>query len=222
MQQRVATVFWALRVILVLALTLSSAGLGATSDSRLANILRETTVSEVDRRAGAVTLLKESSLELDEDAREGLRQYVAVQVFDDQAIADYAEIQISYNAYHTELTLDFARVLYPDGRIEAVADDAVQAKTLPESRSYSDVKFLTFALPTLESGAAFEYQVTSTTREQTIRGHAYGAFSLSRVQESPLTGDFRIDPVLRSRLTVKMPNNRKLVYAKRRTLLGQE
>ena len=64
----------------------------AASDSRVAGILQSATVREVDRRAGAVTLLKETTLELDESASEHSRTYVAVQVFDDQAIADYAEI----------------------------------------------------------------------------------------------------------------------------------
>jgi len=212
MNERVVAALLILFMTFVLLLALSRTVLGATSDSRVANLLQETSVSEVDRTAGAVTLLKESSIELDEDGRERVRDYVAVQVFDNQAIADYGVIKIAYNSHNEEVTLDFARVLYSDGRIKAVAGDAVQVKTPADARMYTDLKFLTFALPTLERGATLEYQVTSAPRAQVIPGHWFSVFLLNRAQESPLTGQHRIDPALRARLTVSVPERRELVY----------
>ncbi len=142
--------------------------------------------------------------------------YVAVQIFDEDAVRDYAEAGITFNSHDRDLRLDFARVRYPDGRVRSVARDAVQVKVPGGATAFTDMRVLSFALPTPTVGSAIEFQTTSTTRAVEIPGEWY-AFATFHYVHSKFGWDrVRVDPVVESILEVDAPAARNVVRGSHR------
>jgi len=89
-----------------------------------------------------------------------------------------------------------------------VSKDALQIKTLPTEKKYSDVRALTFSLPALDVESVFEYQTTTKKTRSLIEKKWFHSFAFNHL----LYGIARIDPVFKSRLTLKVPKGEKFIF----------
>lgn len=167
------------------------------------------------KETGALIILKDYVLTINEKNEKKLVLRVVGKIFSKEALLDYSTIPINYNSYYEDLTLNYARVFQKDGTVREVPKDAVQIKTTPESQGlqYTDYKYLSFALPGLETGAGFDYQVTVTDKVQQMEAQCFDSQWLGGMLISmspPYTP--RFDPVTTSRYTIFMPAGAKIQY----------
>lgn len=170
---------------------------------------------EKGKETGALILLKDYILSVNEKGQTKMVIRVIGKIYSNEALDDYSEIPLSYNSYYEQATLNYARVIMPDGIIREVPKDAIQIKTMPENEGlqYTDSKYLSFALSGLIKGAAFDYQVTFIQKAPEIDGewfddHWFAGMLLS-LGPPHLP---RIDPVLNSRYTLLVPKGAKFQY----------
>lgn len=160
--------------------------------------------------AGAIILLKESTFSVDKKFKTTEVFHIVGKILDQKARLDFAQIPMLFNSYYEDVTVDFARSIRADGSISEVYPDAIMTQSLPQMEGgirYSDTRALTFSLPGLDVGVAFEYQVTIKQKRPVMAGawfmdHAFG-YILRRLA-APFA--VRMDPVAYSRLRVHIPH----------------
>jgi tetratricopeptide (TPR) repeat protein len=168
------------------------------------------------QETGAVIILKDYQLIIDKKDRAKTIIRILGKIFNKQAINDYSQIPIVFNSYYEDAVLDFARVIYSDGSKRDISGDAVQIKTLPdfhEGSQYTDNRYLSFSLSGLEPGAAFEYQATISQKIPIIEGEWFDNHwfaGMLRNMSPPY--EPRIDPVLTSQFTLRVPSGREFQY----------
>ena len=87
-----------------------------------------------------------------------------------EGVKDYGEVQIPYDKDSSELHLDYARTITPDGKVVIPDDSAINEVTLPavqDAPMYSSIKLYTISMPALEPGAIIDYQITIKDTEAT-------------------------------------------------------
>ncbi len=100
-------------------------------------------------------------------------------IYDNRALEDYSHITMQFNSYYDDAILDHARTIRNNVSMIGVNKDAVQIKTTPYingNSRYTDIKFLTFALPGLEIGSAFEYEIKLVRKKSVIDGEWFDNF----------------------------------------------
>lgn len=207
-----------LAVLALFALFLGAQhGPTGTPESRpdLAEFLPAFQPTDEHREAGAVVLWKDRTVEVDGDGMMTERHHIAVVVLDEQSASDYAEVMFAYNSFFEEVTLDEARVVLPDGTIKTVSKDAIQIKTQPHGKSFSDLRSLTFALPSLVPGAALEFRISQIGVKPVVEGHWTQRFSFNYVHWGDSGENPRVDPTLHSRLVIRAAGEREIVSAVR-------
>ena len=115
------------------------------------------------KESGAVIYLKESILTVDKNKKTTETFHIVGKILDQKSRLDYAQIPMLFGSYYEEVKVDFARSIQPDGTVLEVYPDAIMIESLPKLNGgiqYSDTHALTFSLPGLDVGVAFEYQVT--------------------------------------------------------------
>lgn len=176
-----------------------------THAQRLAPPLAEQATISRDEAAGAQTLYSIESLTLDTDFHWRSTEYYSIRINDLQAARDYGRIAITYNHYYTDLELDFANVLTPNGEIKSVKADAMQERSAGGQDFYEDRAQLVFSLPEIVPGSIMEFQY----RRKSVNLAMPGLFSSSSAAfwYQPTVGGNggRIDPVHRASFTVTVP-----------------
>ncbi len=166
--------------------------------------------------SGAVILLKEVNLKVEKNYLSTHTIRIAGKVLNDAAATAYREIAIPFNAYYEDVTLDFGRVLTPDGKTKKVQNDTIQIKTISGSNVYNDEKLLCFPLPAVSSGAVFEYQFSTKTKRTLMPGKW---FDTVRFNSFHFGETSRLDPVRKFMCTVTVPDKEKLNYQLKRATL---
>ncbi len=184
------------------------------ADSETLRLIHEAP-EEKGKETGALIILKDYRMTIDEKGQSRLILRILGKVFTREAMLDYSQIPLGYNSFYEQPELNYARVIHSDGTIREVPKDAVQIKTTPESEGlqYTDSRYLSFALSGMEVGAAFDYQLTFTQKVPIIEGewydnHMFGY--LLRNLSSPFVP--RIDPTLTSKYTLFVPKGSKFTY----------
>jgi len=184
-------------------------------NSETLSLIRNTD-EEKGQETGAVILLKDYQFNIESKNQGTTVIRVLGKIYSKQAMYDYSQIPIAYNSFYEEAVLNFARVICTDGKVREVTGDAIQIKTSPEVRGgtqYTDNQYLTFALSGLEVGAAFEYQITFNQKNPIIKGEWFDNHWFGGMLQSlspPYTP--RIDPVLTSRYTLRVPRECQFQY----------
>ena len=184
-------------------------------DPETLNLIRETAIGK-GQETGAVIILKDYQFIINKKNLATTVIRILGKIYSKQAISDYSQIPIAYNSFYEEAVLNFARVIHNDGSIREVPSDAVQIKTYPDVRGgtqYTDNQYLSFALSGLEAGAAFEYKITFNQKNPIIEGEWFDNHWFAGMLQSlspPYTP--RIDPVLTSRYTVRVPKGREFQH----------
>ena len=183
-------------------------GQPSPTDSGLMGLIAGTPVLQSHRDAGAVILLKEIRMTVDEQRLVTRHVRVVGRLLDDKAVSDYSQISVAFNSYYDNAFLVRARTIRGDAVTE-VSPDAVQIKTIPEAQHYSDTRSLAFSLPGLSKGAAFEYEVRIEPKLPIIERQWVGHVPLHLFQYG---NPPRIDPVSKSRLLVDVPDGEIFTY----------
>jgi tetratricopeptide (TPR) repeat protein/transglutaminase-like putative cysteine protease len=186
----------------------------ASADRETLNLIRDADDAK-GKETGALILLKDYRMTINEKGQTILVLRILGKIFTKEAIADYSQIPLGYNSYNEEPTLNYARVIQNDSTIREVPRDAVQVKTTPESQglNYTDQRYLSFALPGLEIGVAFDYKVTFTQKVPEIEGEWYDNHWFAGMLQN-LSPPYipRIDPVVTSHYTLLVPPGTKFQY----------
>lgn len=139
--------------------------------------------------------------------------YVAIRIYDDEAVQDYSQIHITYNDHFSSLNLDFARVLDPNGQLQAVEQDAIQIQTPQQSNFYQDRKELVFSLPSLRSGSVIEFQYQTANTQPVIPEHWFKRF-FYYWWEGKANQQGRLDAVRESHIEIQTPAQLALQFGK--------
>ncbi len=170
----------------------------------------------IDQDTGAVILLREAVMKVDENNLETVVYHIIGRIFDERAKDDYSQIPISYNSFYEEMKLDFARTINEDKTFTNISEDAVQIKTPPEYlgyKTYTDTKILAFSLPALDVNKYFEYQISVTTKRAVVENRWFLAFTFNQRLHSISNPYFlRIDPVKTSRFVLTVNKGKVFKY----------
>jgi hypothetical protein len=197
---------WLLSIALIgICFSLSVYAEPPTLAPEIETILKE--VTEADgKETGAVILMHDDRAEAGKAPLLRFTSHVVGKVFDDLAARQYGHIYIPFNSYYTEVTLDFARSISPDGTVTDTPPNAIQIKNMADD-SFSDERVLTFAIPALSAGSLFEYQITVMDTKPVMKAGWSFTHTISHI------GPFgRMDPVRLFALTLLSRDQEKISY----------
>lgn len=156
-------------------------------------------------KAGAEVILRRTHITLDEQLMSESRSYVAVSINSDEAARDYSQISISFNSFYEDITLEFANVRTPDGKIDSIKPDATQIQSPGDENFYQDRKELLFSLPNVRKGSVIEFQYHYTDTKKIIPKQWFDSFSLHWWEDRAAGQGSRADYVAASDLQITAP-----------------
>ena len=114
-------------------------------------------------RESFVYLLDDGVLRFEADGR-GSRTYrQVVQILKEDAIDQWAELQFSFEPRHQKLTVNWARVVMPDGTVVSDKPGISQDADIPAAMgdpSYVEQKVRRLSLPNVRPGTIVDYSYT--------------------------------------------------------------
>ncbi len=180
------------------------------AERNLALLIKEVPLTQSYRDAGAVVLLKEGRMKVEKGGVFTLTIRVVVKVLDEKAASDYSQISVYYNSHYDEATLLLARTIKEDGTVRTVSSDAVQVKTSPRGKEYSDTRFLTFSLPALERGSVLEYEVKIQRKVPLIENKWSESMDFQYYHYND--NSIRIDPAYKSKFVLEVPDDEPFLF----------
>ena len=178
-------------------------------------LIKKSTNNIQKNNTGCQILLKEVIYSVDERSQVIISIHVIGKIFESEAREDYSQIAVQYNSYYEDIVLDYARTINKNKEVFNTSNDAIQIKNLPEFGGniiYTDTRLLTFSFPALEIGSIFEYQVTVKQKLPVIENEWYESINFNYLQYNTHIPSFiRIDPVIKSRIVVKVPANKQFI-----------
>ncbi len=176
-------------------------------EPEVARLIREVPITQGYRDAGAVILFQEEKMTVGKGGLFSQTMHVIGKVLDERAASDYSQISISFNAYYEDASLTLARTIQGDGTARPVSGDAVQTKTSPRGKEYSDMRLLTFSLPALAKGSIFEYEAKIQRKIPLVEDRFDEKFFFHFAGVS-----HRVDPVFKSRFVLMVPEGTEFHY----------
>lgn len=143
----------------------------------------------------AALLLDDGVVRLEADGRGARTFRQVVQVLKPEAVDDYREHSLAYYPGHQRLTLNWMRVVRPDGTVVSAAPTHVQDSDVPASMGdpvYSDRKVRRLSLSGVEPGTIVDYSYTLEELKPFLPGDFYQWWRVStglRVARSRLVVD---------------------------------
>ncbi|WP_143871272.1 DUF3857 and transglutaminase domain-containing protein [Catenovulum sediminis] len=120
----------------------------------------------VSKSISAETLYAVNHSTLNEDGHWQRVSYYSIRINDLAAARDYGRIVIPFNHYYSEMQLDFANSYSAQGKLNALADDALQRRITGGGQDfYSDSSELVFSLPEVNPGTIIEFQFTQISKK---------------------------------------------------------
>jgi transglutaminase-like putative cysteine protease len=136
------------------------------------------TVSDQD----AYFLLDDGIVRVEADGRAVETYRQIVQILTPQAKERYQEQQFSYAPGHQKLTLNWIRVVKPDGTVISDAPTMVQDSDVPASTDnpvYTETKVKRLSLTGVEPGTIVDYSWTVEETKPALAGDFYSSWSVS-------------------------------------------
>ncbi len=158
-------------------------------------------------------LLRQTAMQIAKDRRASSRTYMAIRLGDADAVRDYSQLIVPFNAHYEDLQLDFARVLTPAGETLSLAADALQIRQPANENFYQDGKELTFSLPGLSPGAVIEFQYSRRDKTAIMPGSLAETFWLYWWQERAGNLGTRLDSVRHRIVEVIAPSDLPLYWS---------
>lgn len=137
-------------------------------------------------------------------------EYYSIRINDIEAARDYGRLSIGYNHFYSDLELEFANVLSPEGVIKPVKADAIQERIGGSQDFYEDRSELVFSLPDISVGSILEFQYRRTSKKVVMPGLYSGSLLPYWYQPTIGNNGARIDPVYYSSQQVLVPASMKL------------
>ena len=164
-----------------------------------------------------VYLLDDGIVRFEADGR-GTRTYrQVIQILDQDGVEAWGELSFSYSGSREKLTVNWARVLRPDGTVVSGRPTHEQESDVPaalEYPVYSDTKVRRATLGGLAPGLLVDYSYTVETRDPVMPGDFFTAWNVTNAR-----------PTRRSRLIVDVPasltprlRERNVRFARRTTV----
>lgn len=148
------------------------------------------------------TLLDDGVVRLEADGR-GTKTYrTIVQILRTEAVEDYQEFRFSYAPKHEKFTLNWMRVVKPDGTVISDKPTQVQESDVPAQMGdpvYSDRKVIRVSVTGVAAGTIVDYSTTTEELKPFLNGDSFATWGVT-------TGN----SVSRSRYIVDVPANIKL------------
>jgi hypothetical protein len=121
----------------------------------------------------------------------------AKKIFNKRGRDDESEIKIPYNSTYEKITIKWARTIKPDGTVIEVKPEDIR-----DSRpsDYDDVAVKAFSMPAVDDDCIIDYAYITEQKESQMPGQFWSQWYFQ--------GGF--DPVMKTKLTVKMPKSLKL------------
>ena len=144
-----------------------------------------------------VWLLDEGVYKVQADGRTSRTTRQVVQILKQEAAEAYRERQLSWNPDHDKLTVNWMRVVKPNGEVIADHPEQVQDSDIPAEIStptYSSTKVRRLSLSGLEVGTILDFSVTTESDAPMMPGE----FMFPWIVTTPV-------PVMRSNLVVEVP-----------------
>lgn len=145
-----------------------------------------------------VWLLDEGVYRIEPDGRWVRTFRQVVQILKPQGAYPYREQALSYNPEHQKLTVNWMRVVKPNGEIISAAPEQVQESDIPAAigvPTYTSTKVRRMSLTGLDSGTVLDFSITTEELKPPMPGDFFHSWRVS-----PAT------PVRRSRMVVDVPN----------------
>ncbi len=143
-------------------------------------------------------LFQERVLRIEEDGTWSIRTRLVRQILEERAVAPMAELAFTYEPTREEFSLDWARVVAPDGTILSAEPIHTQELDQPVSRTapiYSSVKQFRASLGGVARGTIVDWQTTETTVNPPLPGDIFMGWGV----DQPL-------PVRRTRFVLDAPS----------------
>jgi transglutaminase-like putative cysteine protease len=149
----------------------------------------------------AVFLLDDGVVRFEADGRSNRTYRQIVQVLTEDAAQDYREQQFSWSPGHEKFTLNWIRVLKPDGTVISAAPTHSQDSDVPAQLSdpvYADRRVRRVSLSGVAPGTLVDYSFTTEDTKPFLAGDFFTAWSVTTRYQ-----------VKRSRLIVDVPASLK-------------
>lgn len=201
---------------LFIYLTLSALSVFANSEiteeyQRIAPDLHDVISQHQPRESqGAEVLLRKSNISVDENYMTTTHAYVAIAIHDAEAARDYSQMRLSFNDHFEDLSLNFAQVLTPEGKVESVAKDALQIQNPSQEDFYQDSKVLTFSLPNIRPGSILEFQYERVDTKAIVPSLFFARIGSNWWQPKAANQGGRLDPVVYRDITINTPSTMPL------------
>jgi transglutaminase-like putative cysteine protease len=150
----------------------------------------------------AVFLLDDGVLRFEADGKSSRTYRQIVQVLTEDAAQDYREQQFSWSPGHEKFTLNWIRVLKPDGTVISAAPTHTQDSDVPAQMSdpvYADRRVRRVSLSGVAPGTLVDYSFTTEETKPFLAGDFFTAWSVTTRYA-----------VKRSRLVVDVPASLKV------------
>jgi len=157
-----------------------------------------------------VWLLDEGVLRLEPDGR-GTRTYrQVVQILKEDAAERYQERQFSYSPGHEKLTVNWIRVVKPNGDVISAQPSHVQDSDIPAEMGdpvYSDRKVRRVSLTGVEPGSIVDYSYTTEELKPYLPGDFYASWSVNTSTRT-MRSNYQIDVPESFNIRIKEQNPR--------------
>jgi transglutaminase-like putative cysteine protease len=144
-----------------------------------------------------VLLLDDGVLHIEPDGREESTYRQITQILRPEAVDRYREQQFSYAPKHQRFTLNWIRVVKPDGTVVSAAPSQVQESDVPAQfgdPTYSDEKVIRASLTGVAPGTIVDVSYTTTELKPFLAGDFFDSWNVSSGPQ-----------VMRSRYVVDVP-----------------
>ncbi len=165
------------------------------------------TATKAELKSGAVILAYDRNVQVNKEYLATIDTHLKVAILDDTAADDYSSISRSFNSHYSKLELISATVTLPDGRKFSVSADALQFKTTGDEGSYSDIRRLSFSLPSIKQDAIIDVHWRQTDLEPLFGGHWTDRWFIRWFQRAERIAGIRVDPVRKASLTLTTAQN---------------
>ncbi|HEX3533197.1 MAG TPA: DUF3857 domain-containing transglutaminase family protein [Gemmatimonadaceae bacterium] len=157
-----------------------------------------------------VWLLDEGVLRLEPDGR-GTRTYrQVVEILKEDAAERYQERQFSYSPGHEKMTVNWIRVVKPNGEVISAQPSQIQDSDIPASMGdpvYSDRKVRRVSLTGVEPGSIVDYSYTTEELKPYLPGDFYASWAVNTPTRT-MRSNYQIDVPESFNLRIREQNPR--------------
>ena len=150
-------------------------------------------------QAGAVILLTQENIEIKADNTLEFTQHYLIKVLNERG-KKYGEIELGYDSTYDKITIDFARVIRPDGKVVNVGAKHIRdVSRYMNFPLYSNARAKIISMPEISNDSFIEYQV-KLSRGKMVAG---GNFNIEYLEQS-------VEPIQNAQFSITLPKGKHL------------